>query len=949
MDFASAFSSQPRGLHNFISDIRNAKSKEDERMRVDKELANIRQKFSTPANMTSYDKKKYVWKLCYIYMLGYEIDFGHVEFISLLSSTKFQEKSVGYMAFSMMFRPGDELMTLAVNSMRNDIVGQLHHGQTLALAAVSNMGGNDLAEALSGDVQRLVVSPSDAIQVYSVNANNEEMYRNKALLCKKAALCLLRLYRTNPECVQVEDWITKISKLLEDRDLGVITSVMSLLLGFASSNTASFEGLVPYVISILTRLVVNRTCSPDYLYYFTPSPWLQVKCLRFLQYYRVPADHHQLEMLSEVLGKILVKTEASESNNKSNADHSILFEAINLVILYGNECPPHLKEHCINLLGRFISVKDPNTRYLGIDAMTRMAKLDGPEAAEPHQAAVLDSLKDTDISIRKKSLNLLYVMTFEKNAKEIVGELVNNLPLADSEIKEDIVAKIAILAEKYGSDLNWYIDTMMQVMLLAGDYVSEAVWYRVVQVVINNKNIHEYAAKKMLESVQSKYSHEIIIAVAGYLLGEIGVDICEQPGSTGYDQFAALHQHYANATTKVQGILLTAYMKFINLYPEQVKDIITDIYTKYSKSSLLEIQQRACEYGRLSQFSASLLENVLSAVPAPALQDWESILVNADKEKKVDADRSAFEHNAGSVPRPVAKTTTVSAQPVAKSVDSLLDFDDTSSSPSSSSSGPAINLSADTLAKINVYLKTVRVTRGFNTKSPLASTDVADISISHDYRNHQGRMYVNMYNKSDFDVNNLTAELKSAEGHNFKLIAAVPVKVSPGDEARIQIASECLRPFADTPLLEISFNVGRSLYQYSIPLPTSVLSYSVPLSVDKDSFMNRWKSITTPGSEQQQVFQATEQVTPAYIANLKNSIFPALNIALVEGIDQPNTATGAFSFVTGTVGADGKNVSVGCLLRLEFDVNTSKFRLTVRTTNAQTSQAVLTTLGKQLS
>ena len=62
MDF-TAFGIQPRGLHNFISEIRNAKSKEDENQRVDKELANIRAKFSTPANLSSYDKKKYIWIL----------------------------------------------------------------------------------------------------------------------------------------------------------------------------------------------------------------------------------------------------------------------------------------------------------------------------------------------------------------------------------------------------------------------------------------------------------------------------------------------------------------------------------------------------------------------------------------------------------------------------------------------------------------------------------------------------------------------------------------------------------------------------------------------------------------------------------------------------------------------------------------------------------------------
>ena len=56
--FVTMAASQPRGLHNFILDIRNAPSKEDERIRVDKELANIRGKFSSSSTLNSYQKKK---------------------------------------------------------------------------------------------------------------------------------------------------------------------------------------------------------------------------------------------------------------------------------------------------------------------------------------------------------------------------------------------------------------------------------------------------------------------------------------------------------------------------------------------------------------------------------------------------------------------------------------------------------------------------------------------------------------------------------------------------------------------------------------------------------------------------------------------------------------------------------------------------------------------------
>jgi hypothetical protein len=52
--------SAPRGLTNFIRDIRNCASKEDETKRVNLELANIRNKFKQSDKLSSYDRKKCV-------------------------------------------------------------------------------------------------------------------------------------------------------------------------------------------------------------------------------------------------------------------------------------------------------------------------------------------------------------------------------------------------------------------------------------------------------------------------------------------------------------------------------------------------------------------------------------------------------------------------------------------------------------------------------------------------------------------------------------------------------------------------------------------------------------------------------------------------------------------------------------------------------------------------
>ena len=202
----SLVTDQPRGLHNFVGEIKSAANKEEEIFRIEKELGNIRGKFQNSANLSSYQKKKYVWKMCYIAMLGYDVDFGHMEFISLLSSTKFQEKAVGYMAVCLLLRPSDVMMTMAVNSMRNDLMGYLHHGKSLALASIANIGGIDLALTLAPEVQNLLIGviPEDPrTEIHKSGFDLEMAIANKADICKKATLCVLRLFRSNPDSVDI--------------------------------------------------------------------------------------------------------------------------------------------------------------------------------------------------------------------------------------------------------------------------------------------------------------------------------------------------------------------------------------------------------------------------------------------------------------------------------------------------------------------------------------------------------------------------------------------------------------------------------------------------------------------------------------------------------------------------------------------------------------------------
>ncbi|KAJ0084017.1 hypothetical protein Patl1_30511 [Pistacia atlantica] len=123
---------------------------------------------------------------------------------------------------------------------------------------VGNIGGREFAESLAPDVQKLLISSSC-----------------RPLVRKKAALCLLRLYRKNPDVVNVDGWADRMAQLLDERDLGVLTSSMSLLVALVSNHHEAYWSSLPKCVKILERLARNQDIPQEYTYYGIPSPWLQ--------------------------------------------------------------------------------------------------------------------------------------------------------------------------------------------------------------------------------------------------------------------------------------------------------------------------------------------------------------------------------------------------------------------------------------------------------------------------------------------------------------------------------------------------------------------------------------------------------------------------------------------------------------------------------------------------
>uniref|UniRef100_A0A8C9SE62 AP-2 complex subunit alpha n=1 Tax=Scleropages formosus TaxID=113540 RepID=A0A8C9SE62_SCLFO len=926
-----------RGLAVFISDIRNCKSKEAEIKRINKELANIRSKFKGDKALDGYSKKKYVCKLLFIFLLGHDIDFGHMEAVNLLSSNKYTEKQIGYLFISVLVNSNSELIRLINNAIKNDLASRNPTFMNLALHCIANVGSREMAEAFAADVPRILVAGDTMDSVK-----------------QSAALCLLRLNRTSPDLVPMGEWTSRVVHLLNDQHLGVVTAATSLITTLAQKNPDDFKTSVSLAVARLSRIVTSVSIDlQDYTYYFVPAPWLSVKLLRLLQCYPPPEDAAIRSRLTECLEAILNKAQEPPKSKKvqhSNAKNAVLFEAISLIIHHDSE--PTLLVRACNQLGQFLQHRETNLRYLALESMCMLASSEfSHEAVKTHMETVISALKtERDVSVRQRAVDLLYAMCDRSNAQQIVAEMLNYLETADYSIREEIVLKVAILAEKYAVDYSWYVDTILNLIRIAGDYVSEEVWYRVIQIVINRDDVQGYAAKTVFEALQAPACHENLLKVGGYILGEFGNLIAGDPRSSPLVQFNLLHSKFHLCSVPTRALLLSTYIKFINLFPE-IKGTIQEVLRSDSqiRNSDVELQQRAVEYLRLSCVaSTDILATVLEEMP-PFPERESSILAKLKKKKgpgalpDVEEVRKEKNTSVNGGVEPLGASATPPS-----STDLLSLSSPTSLTPASTSS-TAASLLVDVFSENHVpaapgaplgpvaddnFSRFVCKNNGV-----LFENQLLQIGLKSEFRQNLGRMYVFYGNKTSTQFLNFSPSVISRHRPMRLNVHSKPADPTVEGGAQLQqvLNIECVSEFVEAPILNIQFRYGGMLQNIAVKLPITLNKFFQPTEMTSQDFFQRWKQLSAPQQEVQKIFKAKHSMDP----EVTKAKIIGFGVALLDRVDpNPSNFVGAGVIHT-------KMTQVGCLLRLEPNTQAQMYRLTLRTSRDTVSQRLCELLSDQ--
>ena len=181
-----------------------------------------------------------------------------------------------------------------------------------------------------------------------------------------------------------------------------------------------------------------------------------------------------------------------------------------------------LRVLAVNILGRFLANKDNNIRYVALNTLARVVGVDAA-AVQRHRATIVECVKDADISIRRRALELVYALVggalgaarvgrggaaflcigwellvwwglaasahtrppippslpadapprslppapcpqvSEGNIRTLARELLDYLDVCDTEFKPDLANKVCQLVQRYAPDKRWYIDSLLQV------------------------------------------------------------------------------------------------------------------------------------------------------------------------------------------------------------------------------------------------------------------------------------------------------------------------------------------------------------------------------------------------------------------------------------------------------------------------------------------------------
>ena len=609
-------------IRQLIKRVRACRTAEEERSVINKESAEIRNLSKDP---NAPFKARNLCKAIYMQMMGYQTSFMQMSCINLLASPDFTEKRIAYSALSLVIDSTSQVLLLATSTIKKDLQNKDNPDiQALALNAVGDVCTPDMCREISMEVANLISSAEDP------NVK------------KKAACAAVVIIKNCPETI--DSFVDKIPTLLEDRTHSVCLSGIYLVLEMISQNPSIVEKIKKYHSMFVKyeKSLLSVSYSPEFDVNGITDPFLQAKILEILQY-TAKDDKELIDELADLFVSVQSITESSKQTGYA-LQYEIIKDINNLNASSG------MKNLSNNILGKFLSSNDYNLKYIALNTLKDVARKD-LASVQKHRSVILEFLKDSDISLQKRALDLIYLIINKNNLKNITKECLIFLPKAEDEIKYELTKKLQDSIVKYSISYKWEIDSLIKMVINSKGKLYEDVLSQIIVAILEVKDLYIYSAHKAFLALKMKKNENNppLAKLCIYIIGELAIylinnttlncknetlSVTENDILNLFKEVGNKHNNLGNET--VIEYLLNALVKLFIKFKDK-KSEIESMIKHYKRSYFSEVQSRALEYLQFNKSNKDKMkEKMVEAIPVPQRkkENWER--EQKEKRKLVD-------------------------------------------------------------------------------------------------------------------------------------------------------------------------------------------------------------------------------------------------------------------------------------------------------------------------
>ncbi|XP_068655490.1 AP-4 complex subunit epsilon [Aristolochia californica] len=584
---------QSKEFLDLVKSIGEARSKAEEERIVLHEIETLKRRIADP-DVPKRKMKEYIIRLVYVEMLGHDASFGYIHAVKMTHDDSLLLKRTGYLAVTLFLNEDHDLIILIVNTIQRDLKSDNFLVVCAALTAVCKLINEETIPAILPQVVELLAHPKESVR-------------------RKAIMALHRFYQKAPG--SVTHLVSNFRKRLCDNDPGVMGATLCPLFDLITTDVNSYKDLVVSFVSILKQ-VAERRLPKSYDYHQMPAPFIQIRLLKILGLLGA-GDKQASEHMYTVLGDIFRKCESS-----SNIGNAVLYECICCVSsIYPNS---KLLDAAAEVTSKFLKSDSHNLKYMGIDALGRLIKIN-PDIAEEHQLAVIDCLEDPDDTLKRKTFELLYKMTKSTNVEVIVDRMIDYMiSISDNHYKTEIASRCVELAEQFAPSNQWFIQTMNKVFEHAGGLVNAKVAHNLMRLIAEgfgeedetaDSQLRSSAVESYLKIVGEPKLPSLFLQVICWVLGEYGTADGKYSASYISGKLCDVAEAHSNDDT-VKAYAITAIMKIhafeiaegrnVELLPE-CQSFIDELLA----SNSTDLQQRAYELQALLGLDPHAVESIM--------------------------------------------------------------------------------------------------------------------------------------------------------------------------------------------------------------------------------------------------------------------------------------------------------------------------------------------------